>query len=56
MASDATGLGIVDFHCSFGPDHVSLNIEEVDIMRTDVDNGEDQERVSALAVKPLRLV
>jgi hypothetical protein len=56
MASDATRLRIVDLHGGFRPNLVPLDIEEVDVMCTDVKNGEKQERVSALAVEPLRLV
>lgn len=56
MASDATRLRIVDLHGGFRPNLVPLDVEEVDVMCTDVKNGEKQERVSALAVEPLRLV
>jgi hypothetical protein len=56
MASDAAGLRIVDLHRSFGPDLVSLNVEKVDIMCSDVENGEEQDGVGALPVKPLRLI
>jgi hypothetical protein len=56
MASDATRLRIVDLHGGFRPNLGPLDIEEIDVMCTDVSNGENQERVSALAVEPLRLV
>jgi hypothetical protein len=56
MAGDAAGLRIVDFHRGFGPDLVSLNIEEIDIVCRHVGNGEEQDSVRALAVEPLRLV
>ena len=56
MAGDASSLRIVDLYSGFRPDLVPLDVEEVDIMGTYVDNREDQEGVSALAVKPLRLI
>lgn len=56
MTSDATRLRIVDLHGRFRPNLAPLDIEEVDVMCSDVKNGEKQERVSALAVEPLRLV
>jgi hypothetical protein len=56
MASDATRLRIVDLHGCFRPNLVPLDVEEVDVVCTDVNNGEKQERVGALAVEPLRLV
>ena len=56
MASDATGLRIVDLNGRFRPKRIPLDVEEVDVVCTDVNNGEKQESVSALAVEPLRLV
>ena len=56
MASDATCLRIVDFHRGFWTKQVSLNVEEIDVMSRDVDDGEEQHRVSTLAVEPLRLI
>ena len=56
MTGNASGLCVMDFYGSFRPNLVPLDIEEVDIMGTHVDDGEEQDRISALAVKPLRLI
>lgn len=56
MAGNATGLRIVDLHRSFRPDLGPLHVEKVDIMCRNMDNGEEQDGVCALAVKPLRLI
>ena len=53
VASNAAGLCIVDLYRRLRPDLVALHVEEVDIMCRDVENGEEQEAVRALAVKPL---
>lgn len=40
MASDATGLRIMDFHSSFRPEMVPFHVEKVDIMCRNMDDGE----------------
>ena len=52
MPGDPADLGVVDLHGGFGSELGALDVEEVDIMRADVDDGEDEDRVGHLAMEP----
>ena len=56
MTRDTTGLGVVDLDCSHGPDLRFLDIEKVDVVSADVDDGEEEQRIGSLSVEPLRLI
>ena len=71
VASNAAGLSVVNLYRCSGPDLISLDIKEatnvsgapltkpdhlLHIMRTDVDNSPDQQRVCYLSMKPLILI
>lgn len=56
VSSDATSLGVVYLYRGFRPNLALLNIEEVDIMCTDMADGEDQHCIGDLSVEPLGLV
>ena len=56
VAGDATRLGVVDVEGDLRPDLVLLDVEEVDVVRRDVHDGEYEESVGDLAMKPLRFV
>lgn len=52
MASNATGLGIVNLNGGNGANLRQLNIIKVDVVRARVDDGEQQDRVGQLSVHP----
>lgn len=72
MARDAPGLGVVYLYCCLGSYLVSFNIKEaiyvnraqsmnalgysLDVVRANMNAGPEEQRVSNLSVKPLRLI
>lgn len=56
MARYSPGLGVVDLKRGLRTNLGELDVEEVDIVSKDMDAGEDQHRIGALAMEPLRLI
>lgn len=56
MTGDTTGFGIVDLDGGNGADLSPFNVEEVDIVSGDVDDGEEKEGIGDLSMEPLCLV
>ena len=56
VAGDAARLCIVDLNGSERPDLVALDVKEVDVVRGDVHDDEEEQRVGDLPVEPLLLV
>lgn len=56
MASDTTGITIVDLQGGERSGLEFLDIEEVDIMGSGMDNGEEEQAICNLSMEPLRLV
>ena len=43
MTGDAPSLCVVNLDSSLGPDLTTLHIEEIDVVREDMDAGEDKQ-------------
>src|SRR5262245_6295350 len=56
MASDATGLRVVDLQGGDGTNLVLLDVEEVDVVGGGVADGEEEHGVGELAMHPQVLV
>jgi hypothetical protein len=56
MARDASGLSIVNLDGSFGSNLGELNIIEVDVVASSMDDCENKSRVRYLPMKPNILI
>ena len=56
MASDTASLRVVDLNSGLWPQLVLFDVIEVYIVGGCMDDGEDEERICHLPVKPLRLI
>ena len=52
----SSGLRVMYLYRGHGPELCALDVEKIHVMRTHMDNGEDEDRVCDLAVEPLGFV